>query len=826
MKHIYVIFSICAFFSANGQKRIENVFQKQSANSVSSSRVKSSLGSIKSGQVLSMTKTKGAEIFKTEGAFSLQVPLKSGFVEVELEVATIFSPNFKVMTPSGEATDIELPHYYHGKIKGDDNSFVALMITKDAVEGMITSDKINLTIGRVKEVEEKVHVVYATSDIPDTTPICSNPVEIEYKGKPAESTLQNKTTAAGCRTLEVYLEADNQMYLDLGSTNQAVIDHMTAIFNNVSLIYSRESVNLVISTLFVWSTPDPYRTATNTSQSIDLLDSYWNTQGNNFNGDIVHMVSTKTLGGGIAYLYTGGPPSIFNNMAQRAIFYSCNKADAFGMSGNIRTSVVNLPTYSWNVMVIAHEIGHNCGLPHTQSCTWSDGVATGAIDNCATTEGGCAGGPTPTNGGTIMSYCHQQSGIGINFANGFGLLPGGKLVAEINAASCLGGSRAANPVSSDAFICSAGQTAQLTASGCTGSYEWFDARINGNSLGTQPSFTTSALNSTTNYYVSCTENTCTSARTKVTVSVADVSTAPTVQDAVVCEASTAILTANCNGLDVNWYDAASGGTLIGSGNNFALTNVSSSSTVYGECSFTTCGTSPRAPLSITYQDACPYCEPTGLDCSDDDFIAQVKIDKGPTNLYTSNTATPCSSGGYSLTTPETEIELQKGEAYQMTTTNPGVYPDGLSIWIDYNQNNAFEANEQVESHFPSATWTQHISSVTIPATATAGLTRIRFKVSYNMLSNDPCSSTDGDGFGEIEDYIVKIADVGTPCPPSLTHAAGVLPAGNYNAGQTITSRANVSTPTTYQAGNHVLLNAGFQAGPNEVFEAKVAGCPE
>ncbi len=47
----------------------------------------------------------------------------------------------------------------------------------------------------------------------------------------------------------------------------------------------------------------------------------------------------------------------------------------------------------------------------------------GALDNCATTVGGCAPGPTPYGGGTVMSYCHQTS-HGINLNKGLGFQPG------------------------------------------------------------------------------------------------------------------------------------------------------------------------------------------------------------------------------------------------------------------------------------------------------------------------------------------------------------------------------------------------------------------
>ncbi len=818
MKYIYTLLFSCLLFQVSGQKSIDNVFQKQSINVISSEKVKSNLSSLVSSQLLSLSESKGKEIFNTAGAFSLQVPLKSGFVEVELEEATIFSPNFKVMTPNGEVA-VELPHYYHGKIKGDQKSFVALTITKDAIEGLITNEKLNLTIGRVMNTDEKLHVVYNTNELAVTPLVCFGAVEQPFDGNLPE--LQpNATNAPGCKAVEVYLEADNQTYLDWGGSVQTVVNTMTGIFNNVSLLYDNEGINLVISTLFVWTSPDPYRTAQNTIESLNLLDTYWNGQGNNFDGDIAHLVTTKRLGGGVANLFSG--TSVFNGMTQRAVFSTCGKRFATGMSGGMVNSVINYPTYSSNVGLIAHEIGHNFGLPHTHNCSWSNGTTTGAIDNCATTEGGCAGGPAPTNGGTVMSYCHLTAD-GKPLTNGFGPLPSGKMNAEFNAATCLSGSKVPRPIVANQSLCSS-QSVQLTASGCTGTYQWFSAATGGTSLSTTSTYTTPVLTTSTSYYVSCTVDGCVSRRRKVDVNVFNATVAPTVQNTTACggNAST-VLVANCNGATINWYSALTGGSLIGTGNNFVLNNINASRTVYAGCSQTGCGASPRTALQITYAAACPYCEPEGLDCSFGDQITQVKINRGATILYTNNST--CSPSGYSLTTPATEVVLGSGQTYQITTLNPGSYNDGLSIWIDYNRNNVFETNERVETYFPNATWTQRISTITIPASVTAGLARMRFKVVENLASTAPCSATDGGGYGEIEDYVIRISG-GTPCPPTLSHTTGVLPAGNYNAGQTITSQANVSTPTNYRAGKHIMLNAGFQAGPNEVFEAKIVGCSE
>lgn len=75
--------------------------------------------------------------------------------------------------------------------------------------------------------------------------------------------------------------------------------------------------------------------------------------------------------------------------------------------------------------------------------------------------------------------------------------------------------------------------------------------------------------------------------------------------------------------------------------------------------------------------------------------------------------------------------------------------------------------------------------------------------------------TYGRGFWEIE----------TPsCNLTLVYGNISQAAGTYSAAETITSQANISSPTNYYAGKSISLNPPFSAGPSEVFLAKIQGC--
>ena len=70
-------------------------------------------------------------------------------------------------------------------------------------------------------------------------------------------------------------------------------------------------------------------------------------------------------------------------------------------------------------------------------------------------------------------------------------------------------------------ICS-GSTATITASGSTGTYEWYDSAAGGNLLSASNTFTTPLLSANTTYYVQAVLNGCTSARAAVIVTVAPI----------------------------------------------------------------------------------------------------------------------------------------------------------------------------------------------------------------------------------------------------------------------------------------------------------------
>ncbi len=366
---------------------------------------------IENATLLSLDRTTLNELLETaHTALRLQIPNAYGTdFDLELVQVDILGEGFVVGTLGDQSklsVDYQRGVHYRGIIRGNPNSVVAISLTTDGLMGMITDDTGTYTVGQMEDGSAD-YLLYRREDLPTSAPHACFTDELE---QPADLEPTAGDRGVGCRTVQIYFEADYKLYTDKGSTTTGATNYVTSLFNQTAALYANENVSVAISEIYVWTSPDPYQSMGSTSS---VLNAFRANRGTNFNGNLAHFLSTRNLGGGIAY-----------------VDVICAKSYAFGVSG-IYTSFQNVPTYSWSVEVLTHELGHNLGSWHTQSCNWPGG----AIDNCVQTEGGCAPGPAPSNGGTIMSYCHLSS-YGINFNNGFGTLPGNKIRERVTAATC------------------------------------------------------------------------------------------------------------------------------------------------------------------------------------------------------------------------------------------------------------------------------------------------------------------------------------------------------------------------------------------------------
>src|SRR5262249_45682666 len=138
--------------------------------------------------------------------------------------------------------------------------------------------------------------------------------------------------------------------------------------------------------LSLWATTSDPWVATNSNSALNEFVNYWSSNRSAVPRNIAHMLSMRSLGGGIAYL----------NVVCGSLGY--------GVSGNLGGAFsTSNPALFWDIMVVTHEIGHNFSSPHTH-------CYSPPVDMCYSGE--CYVGPTsvPPQLGTIMSYCHLLNG--------------------------------------------------------------------------------------------------------------------------------------------------------------------------------------------------------------------------------------------------------------------------------------------------------------------------------------------------------------------------------------------------------------------------------
>ena len=345
----------------------------------------------------------------------LEIPTPgNGTIFLELAQVNILTGDFNVGEKNNSGNhqiNFETGIFYRGIVKGNENSTASISLFQNEMMGLFTTDEGTFTIGKMDD-ESESYVIY-NSTLSAHSPV----MNCFTDDKGASVSLSEVERGVGCKEISVYFECDYKLYTDNGSNVTNVVNYVTGLFNEVATLYANENIVVVIQSIYVWTVSDPY---TSYSTASAVLSPFSSNNSPFTTANLAHFLSTRSLGGGVAYL---------NSLCSQ---YSC-----FAVSG-IYTSYSAVPAYSWSVEVISHEMGHNIGSPHTHNCSW----AGGPIDNCGPTagyptEGGCADGPVPVGGGTIMSYCHLVGGVGINFNNGFGALPGDLLRNKTIAANCV-----------------------------------------------------------------------------------------------------------------------------------------------------------------------------------------------------------------------------------------------------------------------------------------------------------------------------------------------------------------------------------------------------
>ncbi len=309
---------------------------------------------------------------------------------------------------------------YTSNLKNRNVPLVAVTFFKNDVTAMIITEQETYVFAKLSSSNDFIAYKSSNLKIRNTFKCSADEFGIPEQIKQIQKNLTGNFNDFSSSTLlkaDIATESDFEFYTYFGNSVERATNYIISLYVPVSAIYTRDvNVKLELTYMRVWSTSaDPYPDATSSNTLLNAFRNYWNSNMQGTQRTLAHYISTRPGGlGGIAWvnvLCATGPAS-----------YGYAFSDIDGTFNQ-------LPTYSWDVMVVAHETGHNFGSPHTHNCGWPGGP----IDSCYTVEGGCYTGPQIPRVGTIMSYCHLNATIALFF----GPLPSELIRSRAESAPCM-----------------------------------------------------------------------------------------------------------------------------------------------------------------------------------------------------------------------------------------------------------------------------------------------------------------------------------------------------------------------------------------------------
>lgn len=323
-------------------------------------------------------------------------------VDLELERFEVIAPGATLVLGTAEG-ETELPRpdvvLLRGAVRGDAHSNAYIALSPFGTNGFIQHDGAlySISTGMFEEAKDlasalrigDMNTLIDPGAGPETT--CAfDPQDLELSplGPMVEPAAPIERGATPCRVANIAIETDWEFTSRLfGGNATAAAAYAVSLMGAISEIYERDvNTKLAVGFLRVWdSNADPYDPGA--GDPLDLVRNHWQASMSGVDRTVVHYLTgrTDTSYGGVAYL------SVL-----------CNQDFGFGVSaylgGSFPYPLVDHSGGNWDVVVVAHELGHNFGTGHTHDSY------NPVIDGCG--NGDCSA----AFGGTIMSYCHTCPG--------------------------------------------------------------------------------------------------------------------------------------------------------------------------------------------------------------------------------------------------------------------------------------------------------------------------------------------------------------------------------------------------------------------------------
>jgi hypothetical protein len=222
-----------------------------------------------------------------------------------------------------------------------------------------------------------------------------------------DSTARGVEAATALRQLTLAVDTDNEfMNLKFANDTTNATNYIASLFALMSVVYERDlQVRVLQGTtmLRVSTTADPYAQSGTGNADTAKLSEFRNYWVANYGG--VTRAAAMLLSGKQSSAYSASGIGYVNTLCSASSGYTFSQV--FKFAGSVASD---------DLMLVAHEVGHNFGSSHTHCY-----LNPTPIDTCYSGESGCYSGATscpaaqtingvPNVRGTLMSYCHLLAG--------------------------------------------------------------------------------------------------------------------------------------------------------------------------------------------------------------------------------------------------------------------------------------------------------------------------------------------------------------------------------------------------------------------------------
>jgi hypothetical protein len=312
-------------------------------------------------------------------------------VELRVEPFEVLTPDASVVIATAEGeVEVGLPEVslFHGTVVGEPDSRVYLSFSEFGANGLIQSNGSTAVLSSAGFGAGLPTVIADLTDFPEPPEFAKgwechvgpehiNPLGLDLAAMAGDGSAR----ANPCRIARIAIEGDYEYTAWLfGGSTEASAAYAVTLLGAINEIYTRDlNVRLLVPYIRLWEVEnDPYD-----GDKLSQFRNEWNANMTHVDRELAHLLSGN-YGGGVAW-----------------VSVLCHSTYGYGLSGVGGSFPYPLRDHdggNWDLMVVAHEIGHNFGTLHTH-----DGYDP-HIDDCG--NGDCS----LAWGGTIMSYCHTCAG--------------------------------------------------------------------------------------------------------------------------------------------------------------------------------------------------------------------------------------------------------------------------------------------------------------------------------------------------------------------------------------------------------------------------------